>query len=376
MKKRTRSLVLILAALVGCSGKKDKEQKLEPQPEPVAATPVEPSPAARASQSPLPSLPELALEADPKRAEKIALGHALFFDKRLSGANDRSCYSCHQNEDGNGGHDPVAIGSGDKPLTRHAPVIWNTGYWRNAFYWDGRAKTLEDNVKGAWGAGNMGGAPAGAKPEEIVAALDKRAAGLVAIAGYKKLFDAAFPGTPIKAEQVDRAIAEYMRTLVCKDTAYDKYAAGDKTALTDQQQKGLDLFAGKAKCVTCHAPPFFSTAMGMDGGVYFNIGIGTEGVAEDKVDVGRMKVTNVATDWAAFKPPSLRNISKSAPYFHNGSVAKLDDAVKLMSSGGITNKNKTPLLEDTKLTDAERADLVAFLGALDCPGKLDEPKLP
>ena len=221
MKTRTRSLVLILAALVGCSGKKDKEQKLEPQPEPTAPTPVEPPPAPRASQSPLPSLPELALEADPKRAGKIALGHALFFDKRLSGANDRSCYSCHQNEDGTGGHDPVAIGSGDKPLTRHAPVIWNTGYWRNAFYWDGRAKTLEDNVKGAWGAGNMGGAPADAKPEEVVAALDKRAAKLAAIPGYKKLFDAAFPGAPIKAEQVDSAIAEYMRTLVCKDTAYD-----------------------------------------------------------------------------------------------------------------------------------------------------------
>ena len=375
MKTRTRSLVLILAALVGCSGKKDKEAKLEPQPEPAAPTPVEP-PAPRASQAPLPSLPELALEADPKRAEKIALGHVLFFDKRLSGANDRSCYSCHQNEDGNGGHDPLAIGSGDKPLTRHAPVIWNVGYWRSAFYWDGRAKTLEDNVKGAWGGGNMAGAPAGAKPEETAAALDKRAAKLAAIPGYKQLFDAAFPGTPIKADQVDSAIAAYMHTLVCKDTAYDKYAAGDKTALTDQQQKGLDLFAGKAKCVTCHAPPFFSTAMGMDGGVYFNIGIGTQGVPEDKVDVGRMKVTNVATDWAAFKPPSLRNISKSAPYFHDGSVAKLDDAVKLMASGGIANKNKTPLLEDARLTDAERADLVAFLGALECPGKLDEPKLP
>ena len=83
-----------------------------------------------------------------QRDAKIALGHALFFDKRLSGANDRSCYSCHQNEDGNGGHDPLAIGSGDKPLTRHSPVIWNVAYYKNAFYWDGRAATLEDNVKG------------------------------------------------------------------------------------------------------------------------------------------------------------------------------------------------------------------------------------
>src|SRR5437868_3535838 len=82
-------------------------------------------PAQRPSQQPLPQLPALALPDDPKRAEKVALGHTLFFDKRLSGNNDRACYSCHMNEDGNGGHDPLAIGSGDKPQPRHAPVIWN-----------------------------------------------------------------------------------------------------------------------------------------------------------------------------------------------------------------------------------------------------------
>src|SRR5688572_25430050 len=109
----------------------------------------------RPSQQPLAQLPPLKLADDPKRAQKVALGHVLFFDKRLSGANDRTCYSCHKNEDGNGGHDPIAIGSGDKPLTRHSPVIWNVGYWDNAFYWDGRAPSLEANVKGAWGGPNM-----------------------------------------------------------------------------------------------------------------------------------------------------------------------------------------------------------------------------
>jgi cytochrome c peroxidase len=339
----------------------------------LAAAPAAAQP--RASQLPLPTLRPLELPDDPKRAQKVALGHALFFDKRLSGGNDRACYSCHQNEDGNGGHDPIAIGSGDKVLTRHSPVIWNVGYWNTAFYWDGRAKTLEDQARGAWALGNMGGAPGADTPEKTTAALDKRAGELAKIAGYKKLFEAAFPGTPVKSEHITSALAEYMRSLTCADTAYDRYAAGDKTALSEQQQRGLDLFQGRAKCGTCHAPPFFSSAMGVEGGAYFNVGIGTA-VPEDKVDVGRMKVSNKPEDWAAFKPPSLRNVRKSPPYFHDGSVGKLEDAVKLMASGGIANKNKSPLLEDIKLGADELADLVAFLGALDCAGSLESPKLP
>lgn len=356
--------LLVAAILVaGCKGKAKPAEQAPPEnkeaPPPVA-TP-------RASQQPLPQLPALELPDDPKRNEKIALGHALFFDKRLSGKNDRSCYSCHQNEDGTGGHDPVAIGSGDVKLTRHAPTLWNVGYWKNAGYWDGRAPSLEENTKGAWGGPNMGAGKDN---------LDKKAAEIAKIAGYKKLFEDAFGKTEIKGDHVAQAISEYMRTFICKDTAYDKYAAGDKTALTDQQQKGLDIFAGKGMCITCHAPPYFSTAMAADGGAYFNVGVGTQGVPEDQVDVGRMKVTNQATDWAAFKPPSLRNITKSPPYFHDGSAPKLEDAVKVMAGGGIKNKNLNPIMADRGLTDAERADLIAFLGALECPGKLDEPKLP
>jgi cytochrome c peroxidase len=206
--------------------------------------------------------------------------------------------------------------------------------------------------------------------------LDKKAAEIAKIPGYKKLFTDAFGATEIKADQITQAISEYMRTFVCKDTAYDKYAAGDKSALTDAQQKGLDVFMGKGMCITCHAPPYFSTAMATDGGIYFNAGIGTD-VPEDQVDVGRMKVTNQATDWAAFKPPSLRNVTKSPPYFHNGSAAKLEDAVKVMAGGGIKNKNLNPLFADRALTPEEFSDVIAFLGALECQGKLEEPaKLP
>jgi cytochrome c peroxidase len=357
----TRAALFAALALVGC--KKNKEAPPAQTGSAGSAAVAEPEPPkVRPSQQPLPQLPPLELAADPKRDAKIELGHNLFFDKRLSGHNDRACYSCHMNEDGLGGHDPIAIGSGDKKQTRHAPVLWNTAYFKGAWYWDGRAKTLEDNAKAAWGGGNMG---AGADN------LDKKAAELYKIPGYKKLFDAA--GLTGKGDDVTAALAEYERTFICKDTAYDKFAAGDKAALSDQQQKGLDVFLGKGQCLICHAPPYFSTAMGVEGGAYFNMGMGTD-VPEDQVDIGRMKVTNQPTDWAAFKPPSLRNVTKSAPYFHNGSVAKLEDAVKIMASGGIKNKNLNPALADRGLTDEERADLIAFLGALECPGKLEEPK--
>src|SRR5436190_1237666 len=285
-----RLLAVALVLTTACKGK-DKKPADQPDKGSAGSAAAQPEPTARPSQTPgsLPPLPALELADDPKRAQKIELGHALFFDKRLSGNNDRACYSCHKNEDGNGGHDPLAIGSGDKPLTRHSPVIWNVGYFKNSLYWDGRAKDLEANAKGAWGGGNMG---AGADN------LDKKAAEIAAIAGYKKLFADAYGAVEIKQDQVENALAEYMRTLICKDTAYDKYAAGEKTALSDQQEKGLDLFMGKGGCVACHAPPFFSTAMNVEGGVYFNAGIGTQGVPEDKVDIGRQKVTNEAKDWA------------------------------------------------------------------------------
>ena len=368
MKTRTFSLVLFAAAF-GCGNKKSEPAQGSGSNDPGSGS--APAPVQRMSQLPQQPLPAVELAEDAKRAEKVALGNALFFDKRLSGSADLACYSCHLNEDGNGGHDPTAIGSGKKPQPRHSPVIWNIGLWKGAFYWDGRAKTLEDNVKGAWGGGNMG---AGADtPEKTGPKLDAHAAKMAALPEYKKQFEAAFGKGPYKGAQVVSAIADYMRTMVCNDTAYDKFIAGDKAALSVEQQRGFDLFGGKAACTLCHNPPAFSTAMMTEGGQFHNVGIGTQGVAEDKVDIGRMKVTNDPQHWAAFKTPSLRNVTKSAPYFHNGSVATLEEAVKLMSSGGIPNKNKAALLEDRKLTDAERADLVAFLGGLECGGKLTPP---
>ena len=311
-------------------------------------------------------LGEMPIPADnPQTDAKIALGHQLFFDSRLSADGSRSCYSCHLNEDGNGGGVPIAVGAMDRALTRHSPVIWNVGYM-NAWYWDGRAGSLEAQATGAWAGGNMGVGRDG---------LEAKANEIAAIEGYAEQFAEVFPDEGVTPQTITRAIAAYERTLVCDDTRYDRFSAGDTEVLSQQEQAGLELFLGKAACAACHTPPFFSNQFAVEGGTYFNVGIGIEGKPDEDVDVGRMAVSEQEADWAAFKTPSLRNISKSAPYFHDGSVATLDAAVRYMASGGYPNRNLSPLIMDRALNETEIAAIVAFLGALDC-GELTEPELP
>jgi cytochrome c peroxidase len=274
----------------------------------------------------------------------------------------RSCYSCHRNEDGNGGHEPLAIGAKEKPLPRHSPVLWNVGYLPQ-FYWDGRSPTLEAQALAAWAGGNMG------VGKENLAA---KAAEIAAIPGYAQQFAAVFGAEGVTPDTVVKAISAYERTLVCDDTAFDRFQAGDASALTARQQEGWALFQGKAACVACHTPPHFSVAFAAAGAGFFNVGVGAQAA---EPDVGRMATTKDEADWGAFKVPSLRNVAKSAPYFHDGSVADLAGAVRLMASGGLPNKNLSPILTNRELTDGEIEALVDFLGSLSC-GALSEPQLP
>ncbi len=348
------------------------------------APPAEPAPEASASAAPAAAAPEMPAgphademklamlgavpipEDNPMSAEKTALGQQLFFDKRLSGDGSRACISCHLMADGTGGHDPLAIGAKNKQLTRHSPVMWNVGFLPK-LYWDGRSDTLEAQGSAALAGGNMGVGKEN---------LEAKAKELAKIPGYKKQFDKVFKGKGLTPETLVQALAAYERTLVCDDTAYDKYAKGDKAALNAEQKTGLELFMGKASCSTCHTPPYFSLAYMSKDAAFFNIGIGIKDKKEEDVDVGRMTVTKKDSDWAAFKPPTLRNITKSAPYFHDGSVPTLEAAVRFMASGGYKNKNQTPLLSDKKLSDDEIKSIIAFLGSLECQGELKEPKLP
>lgn len=352
--------------LSGCSkDKKDEPQAAQKQvttsaaPEQKAAAPSVDIPAAPKSLGAL-RVPQ----DNPTTPAKVALGRKLFFDKALSVDGSRACYSCHLNEDGTGGHEPLAIGAGNVQLTRHAPIMWNVGYLP-AFYWDGRATTLEAQAKGAWAGGNMGVGEEG---------LMKKADEIGSKPDYEPLFDAAFPGEGATPDTIVKALAAYERTLFCGDTAWDRFEAGDTKALSDQQKTGWQLFKGKGNCASCHTPPFFSDAFMAAGGAYHNTGKGIEGKKPEEIDVGRKKVSGSDSDFAAFKTPSLRNVSKSAPYFHNGSVAELEEAVRFMASGGYKNKNLDPKLVDRKLSDDEVKAIVAFLEALDCEGELEPPK--
>jgi cytochrome c peroxidase len=322
------------------------------------------SPAVEAQAGPLGVVP--VPEENPITDAKVALGHQLFFDSRLSVDGSRSCYSCHQNEDGNGGAEPKAIGAANRQLPRHSPVIWNVAYM-SRFYWDGRSGSLEAQAKGAWGGGNMG---VGADN------LDAKAAEIGSIPGYAEQFEAVFGNRGATAETVAEAIASYERTLICDDTRYDRFMAGDEGALSAEEQRGLGLFNGKAACATCHTPPFFSSQFGVPDGVYYNVGIGIAGIPEAEVDVGRQAVTERDEDWAAFKVPSLRNVAESAPYFHDGSVPDLEQAVRYMAGPGVANRNLTPLMMDRGLTDEEVSAVLAFLGSLTCPADLVAPELP
>ncbi|MBX3182945.1 MAG: c-type cytochrome [Polyangiaceae bacterium] len=375
--KRELTAVLTIscfaAGLIAC------EEKPTPQPKPdtaATATSVTAPAAGSASAAPgakagIPTPPKnlgpMKIPDDnPMTEAKVALGHQLFFDKRLSTDGSRACYSCHQNEDGTGGHDPLAIGAGDKPLTRHAPVMWNVGYLPR-HYWDGRSPSLEAQMKGAWAGGNMG------VGEDKLA---DKAKEIAAIDGYKKQFDEVFGEEGVTPDTIAKAVAAYERTLFCADTAWDKFQAGNKSAMTSEQQAGWKLFTGKAACISCHAPPFFSDAYASADSAYHNTGVGIEGKKKEEVDIGRKAVSKSDTDWAAFKTPSLRNVAKTAPYFHDGSAKTLEEAVRFMAKGGFANEFKDPRITDRELTDAEIQQLVAFLGALDCEGSLVEPKLP
>ena len=293
---------------------------------------------------------------NPMSAAKVALGHQLFMDKRLSGDGSRSCYSCHQNELGGADGRPLALGAGDKPLTRNTPTIWNVAYHQNGLYWDGRAPSLEKQMLGAWKGGNMGvGADNLAAKAKEIGALPEYLKSFVMIFGIGK-------GGTVTPEHVAAAVSAYERTLLCGDTAFDKDELGEAA------KRGWDLFRGKASCTTCHAGDNFSD------GQFHNVGTSHDasGALLADADVGRGKPSGDEADNYKFRTPTLRNVSKTGPYFHNGSAADLTEVVAYMAAGGNAKAPGVDLnLRNTALTEAEVADVVAFLEALACPGELE-----
>ena len=291
-------------------------------------------------------------EDNPMSADKVALGHQLFMDKRLSVDGSRSCYSCHQNQHGGADGRKTALGAANKELTRNTPTIWNVGLHKE-FYWDGRAPSLEKQAIGALQGGNMG----------LGEALASKAAEIGALPEYQDAFATVFglgDDAQVEPDHIAKALSAYERTLLCGDTGYDQQK------LSEAQKRGQALFMGKAGCMTCHNGPNFSD------GIYHVTGIAIDPQAEG-ADVGRSKVSEDDAHKFAFKTPSLRNVTNTAPYFHDGSVDSLEEAVTLMAGGGKPQEGLSvdANLLDRKLTEDEVGDIVAFLGALGCSGELE-----
>ncbi len=305
-------------------------------------------------------------EDNPQTPEKVALGKQLYFDARLSADGTRSCYSCHLVENGLTDGKPVAEGALGRVLTRSSPTLWNIAY-HTQFYWDGRSGSLEAQAMAAWTGGNMG-----ADADAVVETLN-------GIPGYREQFEAVFGG-PATPDNVVAAIASFERdAFYCGDTAYDDWRRGEPDVIPEQAQRGAELFTASAGCAACHAGVLFTDLK------YHNVGIGMDA---EEPDLGRGRVTEAdecsTTDdepcQGAFKTPTLRDISKSAPYFHDGSVATLEEAVRLMASGGIDNPwiDRDELV-DRNLDDTQIADIVAFLETLECrsgPMIFSQPDLP
>ena len=290
---------------------------------------------------------------NPLTPEKVALGRQLFFDERLSGDGTRSCYSCHVCEKGLTDGLAKAVGAFNKQLPRSSPTLWNIGYHKE-FYWDGRSPSLEKQAMAAWTGANMG-----AKADEIVAKLN-------AIQGYRGQFQAVFvsDATP---DNVVKAIAAFERTIISGDTVWDRFRAGDRSALSESAWRGWNIFQA-IKCSNCHDGVLFADQQ------YHNVGVGMD---QKEPDVGRFKVTNKPEDTGAFKTPTLRDIAKSAPYFHDGSAKTLEEAVDIMLGGGKENEHlDRKNLEKHKILPDQREDLLSFLRSLTVDCKLSKPPLP
>lgn len=319
-----------------------KQEQITPQVE-TAAGAAEPAPYAPIDQMEAMKIPD----DNPMTADKISLGHQLYFDKRLSGDGQFACYSCHLNEHGLTYGKPLGTGPFGKKLPRNAPTMWNIGY-HPEWYWDGRAKTLEGQALAAWKGVNMG-----ADPEKIAATLS-------GIPGYREQFQKVFAQDPTP-ENVSRALAAYMRTIVSKETPWDRSAASAKAL------RGYEIFKN-AKCENCHSGFLFTDLQ------YHNTGIGMKAA---EPDLGRFNATKIEKDRGAFKTPTLRDVADSGPYFHDGSVATLEEAVRIMVGGGIDNPHLDRTnLQKVPLSAGEIRDLVAFLESLDEPTTLPEPQLP
>lgn len=256
---------------------------------------------------------------NPLTIERIELGRRLFFDERLSRDGSVSCAACHQPDRAFTDGRRVALGIGGRTGRRNAPALINRAYGR-MFFWDGRTRSLEEQVL---------------KP-----IADENEMGFSVAEAAERV--------GLTASEIARALASFVRTILSGDSAFDRFINGDRTALTADEQAGLQIFRGKGNCVSCHVGPNMTDERVHNTGVAWHDGA--------LVDQGAGR--------GDFKTPTLREVMRTAPYMHDGSLATIEEVVSFYDGGGRANPSLDPDIRPLHLTDAEKSQLAAFLRTL------------
>jgi cytochrome c peroxidase len=290
-------------------------------------------------------------EMNPLTPEKIALGRRLFFDRRLSRNRTIACVSCHEPQRAFTDGRPVAVGIEGRTGARNVPTLINRVYGKSHFL-DGRAESLERQAIQPI-----------QNPKEMDMTMVEVVARLRGDSGYTVGFQSAFH-RDANQEDVAGALASYVRSILSGDAPVDRYMNGEGAALSERAKRGLQLFRGKANCTACHVGPTFTDERFHNTGVAWSEPSASSGQAGGFQDEGRFAVSGKPADHGAFKTPTLREIARTAPYMHDGSVTTLEEVVDFYDAGGRPNPHIDREIQSLHLSVEEKQALVAFLKSL------------
>jgi len=354
---RRRSILgPLLAFAVAAACRREVVRPAPPEPEWERENPVRPLPT-----------PPLGMEVDLAAArgvaltpEKVRLGRWLFYDERLSGDGTVSCGTCHRPALAFSEDTAHSTGIRGQQGTRKSPPIVNAAF--NVFgdlFWDGRAASLQEQVKGPI-----------ANPVEMGSTHEAAARAIGGIAGYRRAFRETYGDDRVDIDRIADAIAAYEATRLSGGSAWDRFTAGDRGALSDDAREGMNVFFGRGRCSTCHLGPNLTDSR------FHNIGVGYDDDAAPPrsgfADPGRYALTGEPADIGAFKTPTLRDVARRAPYMHDGSVPTLSEAVMIYVRVE-ANPWLDPAMQEMRLFPFDVRPLVAFLEALDGTGFEDAP---
>jgi len=316
-----------------------------------------------ASELGTPELSDIIYPNGKESIYQVRLGNALFFDKRLSGNKTMSCGSCHKPDHGFAENKKIAVGSTNIKLKRHTPHLVNLG-WQKDFFWDGRSASLEDQVLRPIKDIDGMNLPL----DQLILRLKKDKA-------YVLAFQRSYPGEGITTQNVAKSLSAFGRTLVSRNSKFDRYLAGDQNAMSEDAIKGMYLFEGKAKCITCHKGDNFTD------NEFHNTGV----VVPDS-EKGRLAIDRIGgkefdivpypffASKAAFKTPSLRNVGITPPYFHNGSEPGLIEVLEFYNQGGkdLDKSGRANGIGPLGLSAEEIDQIIEFLRSLTDKIKIKE----